>query len=374
MNDWLPEHQRHLLYTLAHVDAVIDQLGAVLYDFLAAGPLDFENRVNDGRDHVLVKNIAPIPEAVPRLASDALNQMRAAIEHALFAEVGHLTGRKLEPEEAQAVEMPVAKDHKALSEWFKHRRRRALPVLQASGVLGDRIAALQPYMATDAQSHPLKVLAEHTNHSKHRMPAVAAVRLGTIVPDFPVPGLIIVGKYDDESPLSVGDVLASVPTGPPVPMSIWPKIGIRRPHTGSWIVLMHELRQVEEWVRVEAIPRIVLGATDVAPISPHLDITSGYERYADAHAAAQATAAAERHQIRVAAKGVREDLPGVFQQKLPDIAGDVVDAFVSSLPDAEVIELINRYKRVRDNRGERHANDYLRRKVSAGTDSPSRKQ
>jgi hypothetical protein len=365
VSDWLPEHQKHLLYTLAHVDSVIEQLGNVLYGFLEAGPLDFENRVTDGREDVLIRAISPIPEAVPRLTSDALNQMRSAIEHALFAEVGHLTGRKLEPEESQAIELPVAKDHKALSEWFKHKRRRTLPVLQSSGVLGGRIAALQPYESDDEQSHPLKVLAEHTNHSKHRMPAVAAVRLGTIVPDHPAPGLLITGEYEDDSPLNVGDVLASVPAGVRVPMSIWPKIGVRRPHTGAWMVLMRELRELEAWVRTEAIPLIVVGATNVDPIPPRLDISQAYAEYAEARAAAQNMPAAERHQLRIMGKGIREDLPSVFHEKLPEIPREVVDAFVVGLSDADAVETINRYFRVRENRGERSAIDYLRRQVSA---------
>lgn len=364
MNDWLPEHQRHLLYSLAHVDSVIDQLGDVLYGFLEAGPLDFENRVTDGREDVLIRAISPIPEAVPRLASDALNQMRSAVEHALFAEVEHLTGRKLEPEEAQAIEMPVTKDPKALTEWFKHKRRRTLPVLQSAGVLGGRIAALQPHEAPDEQSHLLKVLAEHTNLSKHRMPAVAAVRLGTIVPDHPAPGLVITGEYEDDSPLNVGDVLASVPAGVRVPMNIWPKIGIRRPHTGEWIVLIHELRQLETWVRTEAIPLIIVGSTDVEPIPPHLDITRGYTAYADARAEAKAVAAGERHQLRIAGKGVREDLPGVFKQMLPEIPRETVDAFVAGLSDADAVETISRYMRIRENRGDLHAVAYLRRLVS----------
>lgn len=192
--------------------------------------------------------------------ADALNQMRSAIEHALFAEACHLTGRNLTPEEARAIEMPVTKDEKSLSEWFKHRRRRTLPVLQSSGVLGGRIGPLQPWKATDEQSHPLKVLAEYANHSKHRMPAVAAaVRLGTIIPDYVVPDLVIAGKYENDSPLDVGDVLASVPAGVYVPMSIWPKLGIRRPHTGEWIVLMQELREPEAWVRTEAVLLIIIG-------------------------------------------------------------------------------------------------------------------
>lgn len=58
-------------------------------------------------------------EAVPRLAADALNQMRGAIEHALFAEVEQMAGRKLEPSEAQDIEMPVKTDSEGLAQWFK---------------------------------------------------------------------------------------------------------------------------------------------------------------------------------------------------------------------------------------------------------------
>lgn len=369
MNDWLPEHQRHLLYTFAHIDSVIDHLGNLLHDFLEACPLDFENSLADEREEVLIRAIAPIPEAVPRLAADALNQMRSAIEHALFAEVEHLTGRKLEPEEAQAVEMPVAKDPKALADWFKHKRRRTLPVLQATGVLGERIGALQPHGAADEQSHLLKVLAEHTNLSKHRIPAVAAVRLGTIVPDYPAPGLVIAGEYEDDRPLNVGDVLVSIPAGVGVPMSIWPKLGIRRPHTGEWIVLIHELCQLESWVRTEAVPVIIVGTTDVSPIPPHLDINRGYTAYADARAEAKVVPAGERHQLRILGKGAREGLPAVFQQMLPNIPGAAVDAFVDSLSDADAVETIKRYMRVRENRGELHAVAYLRRLVSASVPS-----
>ena len=34
MNDWLPEHQRHVLFTLAHIDSVLEQLASTLYDYL----------------------------------------------------------------------------------------------------------------------------------------------------------------------------------------------------------------------------------------------------------------------------------------------------------------------------------------------------
>jgi hypothetical protein len=197
------------------------------------------------------------------------------------------------------------------------------------------------------------------------MPAVAAVRLGTIIPDYVVPGLVIVGEYEDDSPLNVGDVLASVPAGVPVPMSIWPKLGIRRPHTGEWMVLMQELGQLEAWVRTEALPLIIVGTTEVDPIPTQLDLTRGYATYGEARAEAKGIPAVERHQLRIKGQGLRDDLPGVFEQKLPDVPRETVDAFVAGLSDDAAIELINRYMRVRENRGEPNAIAYLRRLVSA---------
>ena len=364
MADWLPEHQRHLLYTFAHIDMVIDQLCEVLYTCLEAGPLELVNRVASGRENVVLASVAPIPEAVPRLAADALNQMRSAIEHALFAEVVHLTGRPLTPEESQAIEMPVSRDPGNLSEWFKHKRRRTVLALDQASVLRERIGSLQPYVAADERSHPLRVLAEYTNHTKNRMPAVAAVRLGTIVPDYAVDGLQIVGEYGDDSPLGLGDVLASAPVGVAVPMSIWPKLGIRRPHTGEWIVLMHELCHLEAWTRTIAIPSIVTGTTDVRPIPPNLNISRGHDSFKLAFSQARTVAAAERHQLRVVSKGLREDLPGILEQKVPAAPRDVVIRFVEGLSDTEALEVINRYMRVRNNRGEWHAVEYLRRAVS----------
>lgn len=260
MSNWLPSHQSHMLYTIAHADGLIERMGDALYSYLQVGHFELEARILGGREEVVVRSLSPMPEAVPRLASDALNQLRSAMEHALYAEVEHLMGRPLDSSEAQAIEMPVKMSPVALKDWFNHKRLRTLPVLQASGVLGRRIEVLQPYQGEDSQTHPLKVLAEHTNLSKHRMPAVAAVRLGTIVPKFPFPGLVISG---DDTALEVGDVLASLPAGRHIPMDIWPKIGIRRPHTGAWMILVQELLELEAWVRTEALPLIIMGTKEL---------------------------------------------------------------------------------------------------------------
>jgi hypothetical protein len=60
---------------------------------------------------------------------------------------------------------------------------------------------------------------------------------------------------------------------------------------------------------------------------------------------------------------VREDPPGVLRQKLPEIPREAVDAFVADLSDADAVETINRYMRVREGRGELHAIAFLRRQV-----------
>lgn len=362
VNDWLPPHQQHLLYTLAHADTLIETVGSILLDYVAASPLGLDNRVRDGREDVLVGSMAPIPQSVPRQAADVINQLRSALEHAISAEVEHLMGRPLEPAEEQAIEMPVPKSHPGLSEWFRHKRRRSLPVLHADGVLGQRIASLQPPFGTEEdQIHPLRVLAEHSNLSKHRKPAEYALRLGKVIPDYIVPGLRIVGEYPADRPLRTEDVLASVPAGTRVPLDIWPTVAIRRPHTREWIVLTHELRALESWVRTVALPTLIAGTSDVEPIPPHLDISKGYADYADALSNAQVMPAAERLGLRLAGTGLRDQLPAIFRQAVPEISHQVVEEYVSKLSDAAAVEVLERYMRVRHGRGESHAIGYLRR-------------
>lgn len=355
-------HQSHMLYTLAHADGLIERMGDALYSYLKVGPFELEGRIVGERQELAVRSVSPIPEAVPRLASDALNQLRSAMEHALYAEVEHLMGHSLDASEAQAIEMPVKTSPAALRDWFKHKRLRTLPVLQASGVLGRRIEPLQPFTGEDDQAHPLKVLAEHTNLSKHRMPAVAAVRLGTIAPKFPFPGLII---SQDDTALREGDVLASLPVGVHVPMDIWPKIGIRRPHTGAWMILVQELLELEAWVRTEALPLIIMGTTELDHIPPNLDISRGYSDHASAFAIAEKTPAAERYSHRIISHVVRQDLPGIFEQQLPDVPRETVNEFIAGLSDAGAVDVIERFVRVLEMRGEKSAVAYLRRQLAS---------
>lgn len=136
---------------------------------------------------------------------------------------------------------------------------------------------------------------------------------------------------EDDTPVSEGDVVASIPAGAHVPMGIWPRIGIRRPHTGAWMMLVQELLELEAWVRTEAIPLIIMGTTEIDHLPPHLDMSRGYPEHAEK------MPAAERHGLRIAA----------------------------NLSDEATVEVIERYMRVRENRGERSAVEYLRRKLTS---------
>lgn len=324
----------------------------------------FVNEARDGVDHLTLASIAPIPEAVPRLTADAINQMRSAVEHALFAEVEHQVGRPLNPEEDRNIEMPAKVDNDKLLEWMRDKRRKTLTVLHEDSVIGRRIEFLQPYHHDDKRTHPLRVLSEHSNFSKHRKTATVATRLGRVIPDRAVPGFRVRAAYKDDETVAVGDVLSTVPLGNPVPVSVWPALMMRRPHTGSWEIIIHELRKLEEWTRTVAIPVIVLGTTDCTPIPPHRDITVGHKSFEASLALAKPESAVERAQVRLRANGLRDDLPAIFADQLPDIPFERVIAFLTDQDDSETIELFDRYCRVSGSRGPQSAAAYLQRKIN----------
>jgi hypothetical protein len=164
---------------------------------------------------------------------------------------------------------------------------------------------------------------------------------------------------EGDTPVSEGDVVASIPAGAHVPMDIWPRIGIRRPHTGAWMMLVQELLELEAWLRTEAIPLIIMGTTEIDHLPPRLDMSRGYPEHAEK------MPAPERHGLRIVGHAVRTDLPAVFRQKLPEVTRETANAFAASLSDEATVEVIERYMRVRENRGERSAVEYLRRKLTS---------
>jgi hypothetical protein len=341
---WLPAHQQHVLVTLAHVDRTIEAVGNMLYDYLKPpGPLFLTNVNADGVSLVKVIGIAPLPVGVPSLVADALTQLRAAIEHTLYAEV--LTGLDRDPttDEARSIEMPAVTKPEHLSAWFNHKHRKSVPPLLAGSDLANRIKDLQPFNRRDADAHPLRLLVSHTNLAKHRTPAVAATRLGAVVPDEQRSDRSLLTRAGTTA-LSVGDILASGPIDVPQGLSIWPSVGIERPHTNDWHVLMHELREIEHWVRTVAVPMLVTGRHDVEPLPPHIDMSVGYSDFGALVAAAEATPAAVRAEHRIAAHSARPDLVGMLamyakQQGAP-VSVEEIEQWAASLTDAEIVNRV----------------------------------
>ncbi|MFF1680934.1 hypothetical protein ACFVYG_33455 [Streptomyces sp. NPDC058256] len=345
---WLPDHQLHVVATLAHVDHTIDRALRLTHDYTERGPITFAEVVTGDRVKVVVKALAPIPEAVPRLVADALTQLRAALEHTLYAEVEANLGRPLTDEEARGVEMPATTDAGALAKWFRDGRRRRLPPLHVGTPLAQRIERLQPFQRRDSDEHPLRLLAVYTNMAKHRTPAVAATRLGAVYPDDPRSDLTVVlplkprPQPGDGLPLKEGDALASAPRGARIPFSVVPTVSLQRPHTGVWVIAAHELDLLEQWVRTIAIPVLVTGNYGVTRLPPQLDIAVGREDLRAELATAGRTPAVVRARDKIAAVSARTGLVEVLAPSLGGPEAKTVRIWLDSLDDDTVVEHVVR--------------------------------
>ena len=123
---WLPTRHHSVLFTLAQADNHICRCFDALYDSVTGDTMQFQSVSREGRAHVTVKSVAPLSEAVARYAADALTQLRAALEHTLFAEVEHRLGRSLTDKEERSIEMPVHDEPEKFAAWLKDSRVEAL--------------------------------------------------------------------------------------------------------------------------------------------------------------------------------------------------------------------------------------------------------
>ncbi|MFG2440985.1 hypothetical protein [Streptomyces sp. NPDC048508] len=345
---WLPDHQLHVAATLAHVDQTIDAVVRMVHDYTVQEPLTLKSVIDDDQMHATVAAIAPLPEALPRLVADALTQLRAALEHTVYAEVEHLLARPLTPEEARSVEMPASASLTSFESWLNHRHRRGLPPLQRTAPLAQRLQALQPFQRRSPDEHPLKLLVEYTNLAKHRRPAVAAARLGAVYPDTPNPGLVVAQPLElrpqagSGQPLHVGDIIATGPRNEYIPFSIVTTVSLQRPHTGMWNIAVNELEYLENWIRTTAVPIIVTGDRNVAPLPPQLDISTGHEDLRDELASAGSASAAERGGHRIQAAVARAGLTEILLPLMGTGMSETISEWASAMSDNAVLERVNR--------------------------------
>lgn len=348
MHHWLPDHHLSVAATLSHSDELIGQVADLLFDYQTqpGGVFDLAEVPAGPFSQSVVERVAPIPRKIPLLVADALVALRAALEHTLFAEVEFLDGSPLDEKAARLVEMPASDTYEKFEEWKKKRAQKGPPSLRAGSELVRRIDGLQPFhRQSDPHMHPLARLVLHTNHAKHRTPAIMAVRIAAMYQEDQRPRSVRDLPPRPEDPLRVGDVIAQTPIGTRVPITLFPTVGINRPGTDRWPVLMQELDDISRWVRTRAVPRLVTGIEPPEPALPtRYEIAVGHENERRAIAAGSTTSAAERHTQRVSAVPVRVGLADMIRQLDGSPSARQITAWLAHLTDEEVLDRMARLK------------------------------
>lgn len=352
--EWLPDRHIGVAATLSHSDELIGQISELLFPYQTqeGGIVRLREVQHGSVSRTVVDGVAPIPRKLPLLVADALVALRAAVEHAIFTEVEFLDG-SLDEKAARLVEMPAAGSWEAFEEWKKKRRKNGSPSLQAGSELVRRIAALQPFHRhQNPELHPLARLVSHTNHAKHRTPAVVAIGLAGMYEDANVPQSIDELPRGPMGPLRVGDILAETPLGTRVPVTMFPVVGINRPGTDDWPVLLKELDEIGTWVRDQAVPRLITGEEPPRPALPaRYDISVAHTDERRAIELGTPTTAAAHHTLRLsAADGRREliELVGSIEGS-PD--PKVLIAWLAGLSDDDVNKKMERLADTATRRG-----------------------
>lgn len=343
---WLPDHQLGVAATLSHADELVGQLSDLLFAYQTRpdGILELEEQLAFPNTRTVVTRIVPMPRKIPLLVADALVALRAALEHALFAEVEYRDGT-LDDKVARLVEIPASLKAEDFAAWAKGRAKNGPASLRPGSDLVKRIEGLQPFNRKDAEDHPLARLVLHTNHTKHRTPAVTAVRIAAMYQDDQRPRSIRDLPPRPEEPLRVGDVIAETPFGMQVPVTLFPTIGINRPGTDRWPILMTELDEISRWVRAQAVPRLITGIEPPDPRLPtRYEISAGHEDERSAMAAGSATTAAQLHQQRLEAASVRIDLVDTINHMDGSPGAEQISAWLAHLSDEDVLERMSRLK------------------------------
>ena len=56
---WLPDHQQHVVFTLAHADQLIAQAGEILFGYSRSGPIALTSVADGNLVHLTASEIAP---------------------------------------------------------------------------------------------------------------------------------------------------------------------------------------------------------------------------------------------------------------------------------------------------------------------------
>jgi hypothetical protein len=339
---WLPDHQLEQATSLGHANLTFNNLLDIYYGYIENDPIDLMPGLNGGREEIRVKHVKPIPPTVSRGASNFLNELRDALEHTVYAEVEHLLGRPLSEKEGETIELPHRDSREMLVKWSKDKRRSTLTPLHEGGVVFERIERLQPYhrVATPLE-HPLRLLASLTNRSKHRKPPQLRVFAGPVYThDSKARHLAVVLQSE---PLQPNDVLATVPRGMYMEVGVTPDICIETPL--GWQNFFSTLRDVEEWVRLLAMPILITGEYEnLLPINPGMDVLKGYTDLREALEISSAQSAADAGSERMMAETLRRSLPDTIELLPSKPNRELAESFTGSLDYSEMLVVLNGFR------------------------------
>lgn len=142
-----------------------------------------------------------------------------------------------------------------------------------------------------------------------------------------------------EEPLSVGEVIAQTPIGTKVPVTLFPTVGINRPGTDRWPVLIQGLEEIAHWVRTQAVPRLITGTEPPEPGLPmRYEISVGHEDERQAMSAGSTTSAGERHKKALAAASARGDLAEMISMIDGSPSEPQIARWLAQLNHEEVLE------------------------------------
>lgn len=344
--DWLPDRHLGAAASLAHADKLISQVGDLLFAYQVESEevIGLREESNGQVNRLTVESLLPIPRQMPLLVADALVALRGVLEHTLFSEVEYLDG-PLPEKWARLIEMPARTTYDSFADWKKKRDRQGPPSLSTNSVLMARIESLQPFHRRRSPAdHPLARLVSYTNHAKHRTPAVAAVMLPVVYREDELPSSFADLDKRPAEPLRLGEVVFESPVGEVVPLALWPTIGLNRPGTDEWPILMHELRDIFAWVREQALPRLVTGGDPPADVLPAwYEISVGHADERRAISEGCHTTAFERQEHRLQSALAREQLVEMLGLAPGAPASEQIRRWAEQLTDKLAIEQVDRF-------------------------------
>lgn len=178
---------------------------------------------------------------------------------------------------------------------------------------------------------------------KHRMPVVTAARMAAMYEDGNMPRSVRDLPPRPEEPLRMGGIIAETPLGTRNPVTLFPAVGINRPGTDRWPLLMQELEEISRWVRPKALPRLITGAEPPTTSNPRrYKIGVGHEDERTAVHAGTWTTAGERFTQRLTAASERIDLSEMIGNLEDSLSAQHVEGWLDHLMDEDVLERVGR--------------------------------